>query len=160
MQWSEKQKEAILDRGNNLLVSAAAGSGKTAVLVERIKGLLLENQIQLTEMLIVTFSNAAAAEMREKIASALQKEMEREDCGEEARRYLRGQLNTMHKANISTFHAFAMEVIRRYFYLIDAEPNFRICDEGQKSILQAQAMDQLFSEEFEEKRPGFLRFLD
>ncbi|MBR2002171.1 MAG: helicase-exonuclease AddAB subunit AddA, partial [Firmicutes bacterium] len=160
MQWSEKQKEAILDRGNNLLVSAAAGSGKTAVLVERIKGLLLEDQIQLTEMLIVTFSNAAAAEMREKIALALQKEMEREDCGEEARRYLRGQLNIMHKANISTFHAFAMEVIRRYFYLIDAEPNFRICDEGQKSILQAQAMDQLFSEEFEEKRPEFLRFLD
>ena len=76
MQWSEKQQEAISDRGNNLLVSAAAGSGKTAVLVERIKGLLLEDQIQLTEMLIVTFSNAAAAEMREKIAAALQKEME------------------------------------------------------------------------------------
>ena len=75
MQWSEKQQEAISDRGNNLLVSAAAGSGKTAVLVERIKGLLLEDQIQLTEMLIVTFSNAAAAEMREKIAAALQKEM-------------------------------------------------------------------------------------
>ncbi|MBQ6948880.1 MAG: UvrD-helicase domain-containing protein [Firmicutes bacterium] len=73
MQWSEKQKEAILDRGNNLLVSAAAGSGKTAVLVERIKGLLLEDNIQLTEMLIVTFSNAAAAEMRDKIAAALQK---------------------------------------------------------------------------------------
>ena len=80
MQWSPKQKEAILDRGKNLLVSAAAGSGKTAVLVERIKGLLLEDQIQLTEMLIVTFSNAAAAEMREKIAAALQMEMELEDC--------------------------------------------------------------------------------
>ncbi len=160
MQWSEKQNEAILDRGNNLLVSAAAGSGKTAVLVERIKGLLLEDNIQLTEMLIVTFSNAAAAEMREKIAAALQKEMEQEGCSEEKRRYLRSQLNTMHKANISTFHAFAMEVIRRYFYLIDAEPNFRICDEGQKAILQGQAMDQLFTEEFENKRPEFLRFLD
>lgn len=160
MQWSERQYEAITDRGNNLLVSAAAGSGKTAVLVERIKGLLLEDQIQLTEMLIVTFSNAAAAEMREKIAAALQKEMEQEDCGEEKRRFLRGQLNTMHKANISTFHAFAMEVIRRYFYLIDAEPNFRICDEGQKAILQAQAMDQLFHEEFEKKHPSFIRFLD
>lgn len=160
MQWSEKQQEAISDRGNNLLVSAAAGSGKTAVLVERIKGLLLEDQIQLTEMLIVTFSNAAAAEMREKIAAALQKEMEQETCDEEKRRFLRGQLNTMHKANISTFHAFAMEVIRRYFYLIDAEPNFRICDEGQKAILQGKAMDQLFTEEFEEKRPEFLRFLD
>ena len=78
MQWSEKQQEAISDRGNNLLVSDAAGSGKTAVSVERIKGLLLEDQIQLTEMLIVTFSYAAAAEMREKIAAALQKEMEQQ----------------------------------------------------------------------------------
>ena len=160
MQWSPKQKEAILDRGKNLLVSAAAGSGKTAVLVERIKGLLLEDQIQLTEMLIVTFSNAAAAEMREKIAAALQKEMELEDCEPEKRRFLRNQLNSMHKANISTFHAFAMEVIRRYFYLIDAEPSFRICDEGQKAILQDQAMEQLFQNEFEEKRPEFIRFLD
>ena len=102
MQWSEKQKEAIQDRGHNLLVSAAAGSGKTAVLVERIKGLLLEDKVQLNQMLIVTFSNAAAAEMREKIANALQAEMEREDCDQEKRRYLRGQLNSMHKANIST----------------------------------------------------------
>ncbi|MBO4992107.1 MAG: helicase-exonuclease AddAB subunit AddA [Firmicutes bacterium] len=160
MQWSEKQKEAIQDRGHNLLVSAAAGSGKTAVLVERIKGLLLEDKVQLNQMLIVTFSNAAAAEMREKIANALQAEMEREDCDQEKRRYLRGQLNSMHKANISTFHAFAMEVIRRYFYLIDVEPSFRICDEAQKTILQDQAMEQLFQEEFDEKRPEFIRFLD
>ncbi|MBQ8590017.1 MAG: helicase-exonuclease AddAB subunit AddA [Firmicutes bacterium] len=160
MQWSPKQYEAISERGKNLLVSAAAGSGKTAVLVERIKGLLLNDGIQLTEMLIVTFSNAAASEMREKIAAALQTEMEKEDCSDEKRRFLRGQLNSMHKANISTFHAFAMEVIRRYFYLIGAEPSFRICDEGQKSILQDQAMEQLFQQEFKEKRPEFLRFLD
>lgn len=160
MQWSKRQWEAISERNKNLLVSAAAGSGKTAVLVERIKGLLLSDRVLLSEMLIVTFSNAAAAEMREKIVAALQAEMEKQDCSPEKKRFLREQLNSMHRANISTFHAFAMEVIRRYFYLIDAEPNFRICDDGQKAILQDQAMEQLFQQEFEEKRPEFIRFLD
>jgi len=159
MKWTKEQQEAIDIRGKNILVSAAAGSGKTAVLVERIKQLILRDQVPLDRMLIVTFSNAAASEMREKIISAISKELEDQD--QQARRasFLREQLNLIHRANISTFHAFAMEVIRRYFYLIDVEPNFKVCDEAQKTILQAEAMEQLFSEMFESGSMDFIDFL-
>jgi ATP-dependent helicase/nuclease subunit A len=139
MKWTKEQQEAIEIRNKNILVSAAAGSGKTAVLVERIKQLIIRDQVPLDHMLIVTFSNAAASEMREKIVEAISRELD--ESGESKKTsFLREQLNLIHRANISTFHAFSMEVIRRYFYLIDIEPNFKICDEAQKTILQADAM--------------------
>ncbi len=162
MKWTKEQKEAIEIREKNILVSAAAGSGKTAVLVERIKQLIIQDQVSLDHMLIVTFSNAAASEMREKIVNAISKELDQ--IGEnksttQKASFLREQLNLIHRANISTFHAFSMEVIRRYFYLIDIEPNFKICDEAQKTILQADAMEQLFSNLFESCSQDFLEFL-
>lgn len=159
MKWTVEQQEAISLRGKNILVSAAAGSGKTAVLVERIKGLILEDHIDLSEMLIVTFSNAAAAEMKEKIVRAISKEMDGVGGNLDKEIFLRRQLSLIHKANISTFHAFAMEVIRRYFHFISIEPDFKICDEGQKTILQAEAMEQLFSSRFQSKDQEFLSFL-
>lgn len=155
MKWTKEQQEAIEIRDKNILVSAAAGSGKTAVLVERIKQLILKDQVPLDHMLIVTFSNAAASEMREKIVAAISKELEESKNTS----FLREQLNMIHRANISTFHAFSMEVIRRYFYLIDIEPNFKICDEAQKTILQADAMEQLFSNMFESCSQDFIDFL-
>lgn len=158
MKWTKEQQEAIKIRDKNILVSAAAGSGKTAVLVERIKQLILRDQIPLDHMLIVTFSNAAASEMREKIASAISKELE-ESAEAKKTSFLREQLNLIHRSNISTFHAFSMEVIRRYFYLIDIEPNFKICDEAQKTILQADAMEQLLSSMFESRSQDFVDFL-
>ncbi len=154
MKWTKEQQEAIEIRQKNILVSAAAGSGKTAVLVERIKQLLLRDQVPLDRMLIVTFSNAAASEMREKIVDAISRELEERNSA-----FLREQLNLIHRANISTFHAFAMEVIRRYFYLIEIEPNFKICDEAQKTILQAEAMEQLFSSLYESCSQDFIDFL-
>jgi ATP-dependent helicase/nuclease subunit A len=184
MKWTKEQQEAIEIRGKNMLVSAAAGSGKTAVLVERIKQLIIRDQVPLDRMLVVTFSNAAASEMREKIVAAISRELEEqaeasltpagrpaeqglspgghiERIGLPARRasFLREQLNLIHRANISTFHAFALEVIRRYFYLIDMEPNFRICDEAQQTILQAEAMEELFSSMFESGDQDFIDFL-
>ena len=154
MKWTNEQQEAIEIRGKNILVSAAAGSGKTAVLVERIKQLIIQDRVPIERMLVVTFSNAAASEMREKIVDAISKELE-----EASEPFLREQLNLIHRSNISTFHAFSMEVIRRYFYLIDVEPNFKICDEAQKTILQADAMEQLFSEQFESGSQDFIDFL-
>lgn len=159
MDWTEEQRKAIEMRGKNMLVSAAAGSGKTAVLVERIKRLILEDEVELSQMLIVTFSNAAASEMREKIAAAIGKAMELPNLPKEKEGFLRRQLNSLHKANISTFHAFSMEVIRRYFHLIQLEPNFKICDDGQKAILQAEALDDLLTRSFEASDPDFLSFL-
>ncbi len=154
MKWTKEQQEAIEIRNKNILVSAAAGSGKTAVLVERIKQLIIRDHVPLDHMLIVTFSSAAASEMREKIVEAISRELEEGNST-----FLREQLNLIHRANISTFHAFSMEVIRRYFYLIDIEPNFKICDEAQKTILQADAMEQLFSGLFESRSQDFIDFL-
>ena len=140
--WTPEQNEAINARGTNILVSAAAGSGKTAVLVERIRKLIAEEGVSLDEMLIVTFTNAAASEMREKIVNAIPEQMDH-----------------IHKSHISTFHAFALEVIRRYFHLIGIEPGFRICDETQRTLLQTEAMEELFRSKFREENPDFLCFL-
>lgn len=156
MKWTKQQQEAIDLRDHNILVSAAAGSGKTAVLVERIKQLIIKDGVGLDQFLIVTFTNAAASEMKEKLITAITNAIE-----EEPKRsaFLRKQLDLAANANISTFHSFALEVIRRYFYLTDIEPNFKIGDEGTVEIMKWDTIDQLFSDCFEEENPEFLSFL-
>ena len=175
MNWTEQQRQAIEQRGKNLLVAAAAGSGKTAVLVERIKRLILEDGCPIDRMLIVTFTNAAASEMKEKIRRAVSQSIgelarqlgeaqqhseaqqlsaaekrsgiaEELQALEEKLNFLKQQMNKLSQAQISTFHAFALEVIRKYFYIIDVEPNFKICDDAQQTLLKADAMDQLLEE--------------
>ena len=157
MNWTEEQARAIELREKNILVAAAAGSGKTAVLVERIKKLILEGECSIDRMLIVTFTNAAAAEMKEKIERAIEKEAE-ENPGQV--RLLKQQLERLPLANISTFHAFALEVIRRFFYLINVDPNFKICDNVQQELLKEQALDELLKEYFDVESPEFLSFLN
>ncbi len=158
MKWNDAQKKAIENRGNNLLVAAAAGSGKTTVLIERIKRLILEDRIPVDRFLIVTFTKAAASEMKEKIVTALTGAIDtakdREDIV-----YLKRQLDLVGRASISTFHSFALDVIRRYFYLTDVEPDFRICDEVQAGLLKSQAVDEMFADKFEEKNRDFLDFI-
>lgn len=157
MNWTAEQARAIELREKNILVAAAAGSGKTAVLVERIKKLILEGECSIDRMLIVTFTNAAAAEMKEKIERAIEKEAE-ENPGQV--RLLKQQLERLPLANISTFHAFALEVIRRFFYLINVDPNFKICDNVQRELLKEQALDELLKEYFDAESPEFLSFLN
>ena len=157
MNWSKEQARAIELRNKNILVAAAAGSGKTAVLVERIKRLILEEGCDIDRMLIVTFTNAAASEMKEKIENAIQKEIEENPQNADM---LRKQLDLLPLANISTFHAFALDVIRRYFYIIDIDPSFKICDNIQQELLKEQALDELLQRYFEEASPEFFAFLD
>lgn len=159
MNWTKQQARAIELKGKNILVAAAAGSGKTAVLVERIKRLILQDRCPIDRMLIVTFTNAAASEMKEKIEKAINQTI-RETENKDDLVFLKKQLDLLPAANISTFHAFALEVIRRYFYIIDVEPNFKICDESQQTILRGQAMDQLLEEKFEEGSAAFYDFMN
>lgn len=154
--WTKQQQKAIGLRDKNILVSAAAGSGKTAVLVERIKQLILRDKIPLDQFLIVTFTNAAAAEMKEKLVKAITKAI-KDDPSHSS--FLRKQLDLAANANISTFHSFALEVIRRYFYLIDVEPDFKIGDEGAIEIIKWDVMDQMFADRFEMEDKRFLDFL-
>lgn len=175
MRWTPEQAKAIELRDKNILVAAAAGSGKTAVLVERIKRLILEERCTIDKMLIVTFTNAAAAEMKEKIEKAIKTAIneaadiygEASAAGNEVRAaeakedmvFLKKQLELLPNSSISTFHAFALDVIRRYFYIIDIEPNFKICDETRQSILKGRALDSLFENYYEENSPEFYDFL-
>lgn len=156
MQWTEAQDYTIGSRGKNILVSAAAGSGKTAVLIERIKQLILQDKVDVDRFLITTFTNAASQEMRERLEQAIRKEMDQPDAD---RAFLKRQLDLMYRANIGTFHNFALEVMHRYFYLTELEPGFVIGDEIQVSILKKESEDALFETRFEEDFDRFKAFL-
>lgn len=157
MHWTDKQLTAIELREKNMLVAAAAGSGKTAVLVERIKRMILEERVPVDRLLVVTFTNKAAAEMKEKIVTALTEEIEKKP---EDSTYLREQLNNIYRADICTFHAFALSVIRKYYYVIGADPGARIADEAETAIMKNDAVDALFEKKFSSEDKSFTEFLD
>lgn len=152
--WTTAQQEAIEDRGSNLLIAAAAGSGKTAVLVQRIIELITIDKIDIDRLLIVTFTNAAAGEMRERIANAIVKELEKKDENEE---HLRKQITLLNRASITTIHSFCIEVVKKHFHLIDIDPSFRIGDMTENNILKLESMEDLFEKEYEK---GDKRFFD
>ncbi|MDR2771352.1 MAG: UvrD-helicase domain-containing protein, partial [Clostridiales Family XIII bacterium] len=156
---NEKQAAAINSDKKRILVSAAAGSGKTAVLVERIGRLITEAHIPLSAMLIVTFTNAAAAEMRQRIVLFLAGKLGEKDIEEAQRAFLRAQLSAIYSAQISTFHAFALAVIREYHFKIGLEPGLRICDEARGTILKNEAAEELFAERFANDYDNFTDFL-
>lgn len=147
MAWTNEQQAAIDSRGQTLLLSAAAGSGKTAVLVERIIRLLLDKEypIDITELLVVTFTKAAAAEMRDRIGTALMKALsETKDPRVER------QLALLPSAQISTLHAFCQHVIRKYFYTIDLDPAFSIAGEEELNLLRRQVLEDVFLSYYED----------
>lgn len=132
-EWTQQQRDAITDRGHSLIVCAAAGSGKTAVLVERIVQLVKEG-CPIERMLIVTFTNAAAGEMRLRIGSALeQAARERPELGE--------QVMALSRASISTLHRFCGNLLREHFQALGVDPSFRIGDEQECGVLAQQAME-------------------
>lgn len=147
MAWTNEQQAAIDSRGQTLLLSAAAGSGKTAVLVERIIRRLLDKEypIDITELLVVTFTKAAAAEMRDRIGTALMKALsETKDPRVER------QLALLPSAQISTLHAFCQHVIRKYFYTIDLDPAFFIAGEEELNLLRRQVLEDVFLSYYED----------
>ena len=156
MKWTEAQRETIETRNKNILVSAAAGSGKTAVLIERIKQLVIEEKTDIDRFLITTFTNAASAEMKGRLEDAIRAQLETDGADKQ---FLKRQLSLMPRANISTFHTFALEVMRRYFYLTDLEPGFKIGDEIEISIMKNEAVAQLFDSRFHEDYDAFKEFL-
>jgi len=157
VKWTTDQQKAIDARNNNLLVAAAAGSGKTAVLVERIIHLILKDRVNIDQLLIVTFTNAAAGEMRERIGTAILQEMEKKNQHEE---HLQQQINLLNKSSISTIHSFCMDVIGRYFHLLDIDPNFRIADSTETAILKMEVMEELLEREYEKADPIFLGLIE
>ena len=158
MKFTEDQEKVIEHRGKNILVAAAAGSGKTAVLVERIIQRLLdkENPVDIDRLLVVTFTNAAAAEMRERIGKRLEKAQEEEPDNERIEK----QLNLLHASHIMTIDSFCRQVIRENFDRIDLDPSFRIGDETEMALLREDSANEVLDEAYEEKRPEFFSFLE
>ncbi|MFE4711329.1 UvrD-helicase domain-containing protein [Paenibacillus sp. NPDC056722] len=146
--WSDDQWRAIAESGDDILVAAAAGSGKTAVLVERIirKISREENGFSVDRLLVATFTKAAASEMRQRIREALDRALE-EDSGNE---HLRRQLALLGRASITTLHSFCLEVIRRYYQLIPIDPGFRILNEHEAEMMRQELLMELLEEKYGE----------
>ena len=154
--WTNEQKQAISTRGKNILVSAAAGSGKTAVLVARIIEQVLSGETDIDRLLVVTFTNAAAEEMRQRIAKALAKAAEENPADQ---RIARQQI-LLSNASISTIHSFCQSVIRRNFARLDLDPKFRLAGEQEITLLKQDVMEELFEEEYAAADGDFLQFVD
>ena len=154
--WTTEQQQVIDLRNRNILVSAAAGSGKTAVLVERIITMITdkEHPVDIDRLLIVTFTNAAAAEMRERIGAAIEKALEEWPENE----HLQRQLTLIHNAQITTIDSFCLYVIRNHFHEIDLEPNFRIGDEGELKLLKEDVLKKVLEHNYETGEQSFLKF--
>ena len=159
MNWTEEQREVIETRDKNILVSAAAGSGKTAVLTERILTLVTdkEHPVDIDRLVVVTFTRAAAAEMRERILKALQKKAE-ESGNEDA--YLQKQLSYVHNARITTIDSFCMDVVRENFAALNIDPVFKIGEEGELVLLKADVIAKIMEEHYEKGEEDFLEFID
>ncbi len=158
--WTDDQRKVIDVRDKNVLVAAAAGSGKTAVLVEHIISLVTgENgqaPVDIDKLLVVTFTNAAASEMRERILKALEQKMKENPLDE----HLRKQLTYIHNAKIATIDSFCKDVVKEHFNEIDIDPAFKIADSGDLALLQSDVMADLLERNYAEGSEDFHRFID
>lgn len=156
--FTKEQQQVIELRNRNILVSAAAGSGKTAVLVERIITRLTkdENPLNVDELLIVTFTEAAASEMKERIHGAIEKALEREPDN----LHLQRQATLIHQANITTIHKFCLSVIRDFFHTIDLDPGFRVGEEGELKLLKKDVAESVLEAAYEEGKEEFVDFVE
>lgn len=148
-QWTDEQLAAVSSREGNLLVAAAAGAGKTSVLVERIIRRVTDpvEPVDVDRLLVVTFTNAAASEVRDRISRALAGEMEKRPGSTRLPR----QLAMLSRAAISTLHSFCLDLLRQYFYLIDLDPAFRVADADEAALIQAGTLEELFERRYAAK---------
>ncbi|WP_010270380.1 helicase-exonuclease AddAB subunit AddA [Paenibacillus senegalensis] len=144
--WTNEQWEAIVRKGENILVAAAAGSGKTAVLVERIIRRISDEKdpVDVDRLLVATFTNAAAAEMKMRVREALEKAL----AAQPDSPFLQRQLALLHRASITTLHSFCLDVIRRHFQRIGLDPGFRIANETETELLRQDVLEELFEERY------------
>ncbi len=158
MKWTADQQKVIDLRNRNILVSAAAGSGKTAVLVERIISMVMDkaHPMDIDRLLIVTFTKAAANEMRERIGAALERCLEADPDNQ----HLQKQTTLLHHAKISTIHGFCSYVIKNYFHKIDLDPGYRMADEGELKLIKGDVAEALLEEAYARKSEEFISFVE
>ena len=154
--YTPGQAKAIKERDKNIIISAAAGSGKTRVLVDRVINLMLDEKVPIDKMIIVTFTNKASIEMKDRIRQALEDQIENDISN----KFLKDQLKLLKHAHIQTLHSFASDMLREYFYYFEnLSPNFSIISENANVILKEEAIDEVFDEEYAKKSPDFHNFI-
>ena len=156
VKWTNEQLQAIQEKNSSILVAAAAGSGKTAVLVERIIHKIIDEQMDIDKILVVTFTNAAASEMRERILEAIYKKLEEKPENV----HLQRQIILLNKASICTIHSFCLDVIHNHFYEIDLPSNFKIADTAEIDLLKQEVLDDLFEQKYTENDKDFIELLE
>ena len=158
VKWTEKQQQVIHSRNRNLLVSAAAGSGKTAVLVERIIRMISEGEhpLNIDQLLVMTFTNAAAAEMRERVGAAVDKLLT--VCPDDEHLWLQGAL--IPQAQITTIDSFCLNLIRNHYSSLEIDPAFRIGDEGELALMRADVMKEMLERHYQEGGEDFAAFVE
>ena len=158
VQYTPSQQRVIDLRDCNILVSAAAGSGKTAVLVERIIRRVLDERhpIDIDRILVLTYTNAAAGEMKERIRQAIMKELTKHPESI----HLQRQASLIHNAQITTMHSFNLFLVRNHFNEIGLDPAFRIAKEGELKLLSGEVLEELLEEAFEKREENFEAFLN
>ena len=154
--WTTEQMQAIKLKGANILVSAAAGSGKTSVLVERIVNKIINDGVDIDKILVVTFTNAAASEMRQRLMDAIYAKIDEKPSDQNLQR----QLMLINKANISTIHSFCLNVIRNNFFEIGISNNFRVADSTEIEIMKQEVIEDIFDDEYESQNKDFTKLLD
>ncbi|MFI3209650.1 MAG: helicase-exonuclease AddAB subunit AddA [Peptostreptococcaceae bacterium] len=154
--WTKEQQRVIDFRNGNLLVAAAAGSGKTAVLVQRIIKLITVDKVDIDKLLVVTFTNAAASEMRERISLAVSKELDKNPEDE----HLQKQMVLLNKSNITTIHSFCLEVIKTNFHKIKISPGVRIGDTNELNILRQECLEEVFEIYYDKEDEKFFKFVN
>ncbi|MFP4697913.1 MAG: helicase-exonuclease AddAB subunit AddA [Eubacteriales bacterium] len=158
VEWTLEQQKVIDTKKRNLLVSAAAGSGKTAVLVERIIKMISneENPLDIDKLLVVTFTNAAASEMKERIGQALEDAlMDKPD-----NKHLQRQIALLQHASITTIHSFCLNILRSYFHLLNLDPTFRIADKTELTLLKTDILREVLERHYEEQDEKFFSLLE
>lgn len=153
MRWTKPQQRVIDNRNANLLVSAAAGSGKTAVLVEHIINRVLdkENPVDIDRLMVVTFTSAAAGEMRERILKAIEDAIELNPDNE----HLQKQMSYIHNAKITTLHSFCLNLVREHFDIPDIDPGFRVADNGEIELIKSDTIKEVMEEYYSTEREDF-----
>lgn len=158
--WTEDQNKAIYHRGHDILVSAAAGSGKTTILIERIVEMLKDGE-NVDNLLVATFTDAAALEMKERLLKRIKELINDKSLDSDLHKHLQKQIFRIPIANISTLHAFCLSIIKKFYYVIDLDPNFRLLsDTTEQSIMKEQAYDNLRNKYYDKDDADFLKLTD
>ena len=157
---TKEQNQVLEAKGKDILVAASAGSGKTFVVVERILNRIVNDYIDIDKILVVTFTNAAASELRERILNKFYDVLNDKHVEEEKKKHVEKQIKLINRAQISTIHSFCLNIIKNNFYLLNIDPNVKTLDESKAKIMLLESIDEVIENEYEKKTEDFIRLLD